>query len=183
MAIFVIFKHILLIAKSLFMLNFTTMKMESKQREAFSKVVMALLDAKNLSQRQVALELDTSPSNFNQRILAGSMRPGMIMQFNKILGVDLLRLVYLYEQGESLSSIIEHAMNPEARTITSQDMQPTSEMFDMIVSQTKTIAELQLQIKDLVSQLNKWIELDMQKAEQQQEVMALMKAQREGSKN
>ena len=41
----------------------------------------------------------------------------------------------------------------------------------------------QLQIKDLVSQLNKWIELDMQKAEQQQEVMALMKAQREGSKN
>jgi hypothetical protein len=111
------------------------------------------------------------------------MRPGMIMQFNKILGVDLLRLVYLYEQGESLSSIIEHAMNPEARTITSQDMQPTSEMFDMIVSQTKTIAELQLQIKDLVSQLNKWIELDMQKAEQQQEVMALMKAQREGSKN
>jgi hypothetical protein len=62
-------------------------------------------------------------------------------------------------------------------------MQPTSEMFDMIVSQTKTIAELQLQIKDLVSQLNKWIELDMQKAEQQQEVMALMKAQREGSKN
>ena len=56
-------------------------------------------------------------------------------------------------------------------------------MFDMIVSQTKTIAELQLQIKDLVSQLNKWIELDMQKAEQQQEVMALMKAQREGSKN
>ena len=181
--IFVIFKHILLIAKSLFILNFTTMNMESKQREAFSKVVMALLDAKNLSQRQVALELDTSPSNFNQRILAGSMRPGMIMQFNKILGVDLLRLVYLYEQGESLSSIIEHAMNPEARTITSQDMQPTSEMFDMIVSQTKTIAELQLQIKDLVSQLNKWIELDMQKAEQQQEVMALMKAQREGSKN
>lgn len=183
MAFFVIFKHILLIAKPLFILNFTTMNMESKQREAFSKVVMALLDAKNLSQRQVALELDTSPSNFNQRILAGSMRPGMIMQFNKILGVDLLRLVYLYEQGESLSSIIEQAMNPEARTSTTQDMQPTSEMFDMIVSQTKTIAELQLQIKDLVSQLNKWIELDIQKSEQQQEVMALMKAQREGSKN
>ncbi len=183
LGVFVIFKHILLIAKSLFMLNFTTMKMESKQREAFSKVVMALLDAKNLSQRQVALELDTSPSNFNQRILAGSMRPGMIMQFNKLLGVDLLRLVYLYEQGDSLSSIIEHAMNPESRTMTSHDVQPTSEMFEMIVSQSKTISELQLQIKDLVSQLNKWIEYDMQKAEQQQEVIALIKAQRAGSKN
>jgi hypothetical protein len=144
---------------------------------------MALLDAKNLSQRQVALELDTSPSNFNQRILAGSMRPSMIMHFNKLLGVDLLRLVYLYEQGESLSSIIEHAMNPESRTMTSQDIQPTSEMFEMIASQTRTIAELQSQIKDLVSQLNKWIEYDMQKAEQQQEVIALIKSQREGSKN
>jgi uridine kinase len=105
------------------------------------------------------------------------------MQFNKLLGVDLLRLVYLYEQGESLSSIIEQAMNPDSRTMTSQDIQPTSEMFDMIVSQNKTIADLQLQIKDLVSQLNKWIEHDMQKAEQQQEVIALIKSQGAGSKN
>jgi len=165
------------------MLNFAPMKMESRQREAFSKVLMALLDAKNLSQRQVALELDTSPSNFNQRILAGSMRPGMIMQFNKLLDVDLLRLVYLYEQGESLSAIIDLVMNPESRTPHSQEIQPTSEMFDMILAQNKTISELQLQIKDLVSQLNKWIEHDMQKAEQQKEVIAFMKAQREGSKN
>lgn len=162
---------------------FTSMKMESKQREAFSKVVMALLDAKNLSQRQVALELDTSPSNFNQRILAGSMRPGMIMQFNKLLEVDLLRLVYLYEQGESLSSIIDQAMKPESKSMSSHEMQPSTELFDMIVAQNKTIAELQLQIKDLVSQLNKWIEHDMQKAEQQQEVIALIKSQKEGSKN
>ena len=181
--IFVIFKHILLIAKSLFILNFTTMKMESKQREAFSKVVMALLDAKNLSQRQVALDLDTSPSNFNQRILAGSMRPGMIMQFNKLLSVDLLRLVYLYEQGESLSAIIEYALHPESKAITTGDLQPTTEMYDMIVAQNKTISELQVQIKDLVSQLNKWIEHDMQKAEQQQEVIALIKAQKESNKN
>jgi hypothetical protein len=159
------------------------MKMESKQREAFSKVVMALLDAKNLSQRQVALELDTSPSNFNQRILAGSMRPGMIMQFNKLLNVDLLRLVYLYEQGESLSSIIEIALNPESKSGAGAGQQPTSEMFDMILAQNKTISELQMQIKDLVSQLNKWIEHDMQKAEQQKEVIAFMKSQKESSKN
>jgi hypothetical protein len=161
------------------------MKMESKQREAFSKVVMALLDAKNLSQRQVALELDTSPSNFNQRILAGSMRPGMIMQFNKLLNVDLLRLVYLYEQGESLSTIIEIALNPESKSGARAGVgqQPTNEMFDMILAQNKTISELQMQITDLVSQLNKWIEHDMQKAEQQKEVIAFMKSQKESSKN
>ena len=182
MAVFVIFKHILLTTKSLFLLNFTNMNMESKQREAFSKVVMALLDAKNLSQRQVALDLDTSPSNFNLRILAGSMRPGMIMQFNKLLNIDLLRLVYLYEQGESLGSIIEYALHAESKSMTSTDLQPTAEMYDMIVAQNKTISELQLQIKDLVSQLHKWLEYDMQKTEQQLEVISMIKAQKEGSK-
>lgn len=169
-------------AKSLFVATFAVMKMESKQREAFSKVVMALLDAKNLSQRQVALELDTSPSNFNQRILAGSMRPGMIMQFNKLLGVDLLRLVYLHEQGESLSSIIEIASQSDDYEHAGREPQPSSELYEMIVSQNRTITELQLQIKDLVNQLNKWIEHDMQRS-QQQEVIAQMKAQKTAGKN
>jgi hypothetical protein len=180
---FVNFKHILLIAKSLFIATFAIMKMESKQREAFSKVVMALLDAKNLSQRQVALELDTSPSNFNQRILAGSMRPGMIMQFNKLLGVDLLRLVYLHEQGDSLSSIMEIAAQSEDYEHAGREMQPSSELFEMIAAQNRTISELQHQIQDLVNQLNKWIEHDMQKSQQQQEVIALMKAQKAAGEN
>ena len=180
---FVNFKHILLIAKSLFIATFAIMKMESKQREAFSKVVMALLDAKNLSQRQVALELDTSPSNFNQRILAGSMRPGMIMQFNKLLGVDLLRLVYLHEQGESLSSIMDIAAQSEDYEHAGREMQPSSELFEMIAAQNRTISELQHQIQDLVNQLNKWIEHDMQKSQQQQEVIALMQAQKTTGKN
>ncbi len=151
--------------------------MESKQREAFSKVVMALLDAKNLSQRQVALELDTSPSNFNQRILAGSMRPGMIMQFNELLGVDLLHLVNLHIQGESLSSIIHHALEPQTKT-TSAGGASSFEMHEMILAQNKTITDLQMQIKDLITQLHKWIEHDMQKALQQQEVISLMKSYR-----
>jgi hypothetical protein len=82
-----------------------------------------------------------------------------------------------------LSSIIEYALHPESKAITSNESQPSSEMFDMIVAQNKTISELQVQIKDLVSQLNKWIEHDMQKAEQQQEVIALIKAQKESNKN
>ena len=143
-------------SKSLFMPTFVTMKMESKQREAFSKVVMALLDAKNLSQRQVALELDTSPSNFNQRILAGSMRPGMIMQFNKLLSVDLLRLVYLYEQGETLSTIIENAQNDSMTGIVAV-AQPTSELNELVAAQSHAIRELQGQIEQLTSNLHKWM--------------------------
>jgi hypothetical protein len=132
------------------------MKMESKQKEAFSKVVMALLDAKNLSQRQVALELDTSPSNFNQRILAGSMRPGMIMQFNKLLGVDLLRLVYLYEQGETLSTIIENAQNDSMTGIVAVS-HPTLELNELVAVQSLAIRELQGQIEELTSNLHKWM--------------------------
>jgi beta-galactosidase GanA len=132
------------------------MNMESKQREAFSKVVMALLDAKNLSQRQVALELDTSPSNFNQRILAGSMRPGMIMQFNKLLGVDLLRLVYLYEQGETLSTIIENAQNDSMTGIVAV-AHPTSELNELVAAQSQAIRDLQGQIEQLTSNLHKWM--------------------------
>jgi len=142
--------------KSLFMPTFVTMKMESKQKEAFSKVVMALLDAKNLSQRQVALELDTSPSNLNQRILAGSMRPGMIMQFNKLLGVDLLRLVYLYEQGETLSTIIENAQNDSMTGIVAVS-HPTLELNELVAAQSLAIRELQGQIEELTSNLHKWM--------------------------
>lgn len=165
------------------MFNFVNMKMETKQREAFSKVVLALLDAKNLSQRQVALDLDTSPSNFNQRILAGSMRPGMIMNFNKLLNVDLLRLVNYYEQGETLNAIIEHALHPEKKESTKADMQPTTEMYEMIATQTKTISELQLQIKDLVIQLNTWIEHNTLKSEQRSEADTFLKTGEQGNQN
>ena len=180
---FVTFEHILLIAKSLFMFNFVNMKMDLKQREGFSKVVLALLDAKNLSQRQVALDLDTSPSNFNQRILAGSMRPGMIMHFNKLLNVDLLRLVNYYEQGETLNSILEHALQPEKKVSVKTDIQPSIEMYEMIATQTKTISELQLQITDLVTKVNTWIDYNMLKSEQQIDAEPNLKSSQEGSQH
>jgi len=164
LAVFVIFKNKLLIPKELFRLNFTNMKMESKRREAFSKVVMALLDAKNLSQRQVALELDTSASNFNQRILAGSMRPDMIMEFNKILGVDLLRLIELYEGGEPLNSIIHSAIQNDGESKHEQPGASTN-LTDLIEEQNRTLSALQSQIREV--------------ANQQQEVIDLLKAKRE----
>jgi hypothetical protein len=142
---------------------------------------MALLDAKNLSQRQVALDLDTSPSNFNQRILAGSMRPGMIMELNKMLGVDLLKLTAQYEQGESLSSVIEEALRPKVSSITHTSA--SLDLHEMIVTQNKTISELQFQIKDLITQLKRLIQQDMQKTEQQLEILLLLKDQRTQSNN
>ncbi|MFM7106391.1 MAG: hypothetical protein ACKOW8_12815, partial [Flavobacteriales bacterium] len=87
------------------------MEVREKQQEAFSKVLMALIDAKKVSQRQLAMELDTSPSNFNQRILAGSMRAYMIMHLNEILNVDLIQLVHRHYEGEPLSNVIDYALN------------------------------------------------------------------------
>ncbi len=158
MAVFVIFKHKLLIPKELFRLNFTNMKMESKRREAFSKVVMALLDAKNLSQRQIALELDTSPSNFNQRILAGSMRPDMIMEFNRILRVDLLKLVELYEQGQNLNAIINQALEPEANA-THHSHESSDNLLSILAEQNRTLSDLKTQIQDMAAQQRKVIDL------------------------
>jgi hypothetical protein len=139
------------------------MKMESKRREAFSKVVMALLDAKNLSQRKVALDLDTSPSNFNQRILAGSMRPDMIMEFNRNLGVDLLKLVELYEQGESLNTIIRQAIQSDIKS-QHEPSKLSMSLYDMLAEQNGLLVSLQTQIQQLVMQ--------------QLEVIELLKAQR-----
>jgi len=144
--------------KQLFRLNFTNMKMESKRREAFSKVVMALLDAKNLSQRQVALELDTSPSNFNQRILAGSMRPDMIMEFNRNLGVDLLKLIEMYEQGDSLNIIIQQAIQSESKS-QNESSKLSLSLYDMLAQQSAILTSLQTQIQKLVIQQMEVIEL------------------------
>ena len=158
MAVFIIFKHKLLISKELFRLNFTNMKMESKRREAFSKVVMALLDAKNLSQRQLALELDTSPSNFNQRILAGSMRPDMIMAFNKILGIDLLKLIEMYESGETLNTIIQSAL--QSSSTSKQELsESSSNLANLIEEQNRTLSALQSQIQEVANQQQQVIDL------------------------
>ena len=158
MAVFVIFKHILLIAKQLFIPNFTNMKMESKWREAFSKVVMALLDAKNLSQRQIAIELDTSPSNFNQRILAGSMRPDMIMEFNRILRVDLLKLIEQYERGENLNAIIKHACEPESN-LHSETSENSNNVLSILAEQNRTLSDIKSQIQDMANQQRLAIDL------------------------
>ena len=144
--------------KQLFRPNFTNMKMESKRREAFSKVVMALLDAKNLSQRQVALELDTSASNFNQRILAGSMRPDMIMEFNRNLGVDLLKLIEMYEQGDSLNIIIQQAIQTESKS-QHESSKLSLSLYDMLAQQSAILTSLQTQIQKLVIQQMEVIEL------------------------
>lgn len=132
------------------------MEVREKQQEAFSKVLMALIDAKKVSQRQLAMELDTSPSNFNQRILAGSMRPYMIMHLNEILNVDLIQLVHRHYEGEPLSHIIEYAMN-NSPVFTKPLGKAASNPQQTIKQQAETIKSLQTQIKQLMSELNQFI--------------------------
>ena len=132
------------------------MEVREKQQEAFSKVLMALIDAKKVSQRQLAMELDTSPSNFNQRILAGSMRPYMIMHLNEILNVDLIQLVHRHYEGEPLSNIIDYALN-NSPTFTKPLGKSSPNANQTIKQQAETIKNLQSQIKQLMAELNQFI--------------------------
>jgi hypothetical protein len=132
------------------------MEVREKQQEAFSKVLMALIDAKKVSQRQLAMELDTSPSNFNQRILAGSMRPYMIMHLNEILNVDLIQLVHRHYEGEPLSNVIDYALN-NAPVFSKPLGKSSPNANQTIKQQAETIKGLQTQIKQLMAELNQFI--------------------------
>ena len=149
-----------------------------KQREAFKKVVMALLDAKRLSQRQVALELDTSPSNFNQRILAGSMRPHMIMKLNQIMGVDLLQLVQRHADGTPLIEIVQEAIRQEQGIFNPKVNADTIEYQRIIQHQNDVITGLQAQIKEMMDQMNRWMNQDSQKSENQKDLKRILDAYR-----
>ena len=149
-----------------------------KQREAFKKVVMALLDAKRLSQRQVALELDTSPSNFNQRILAGSMRPHMIMKLNQIMGVDLLQLVQRHADGTPLIEIVQESIRQEQGIFNPKVNADTIEYQRIIQHQNDVITGLQAQIKEMMDQMNRWMNQDSQKSENQKDLKRILDAYR-----
>lgn len=158
--------------------TFVHMDEMEKQREAFKKVVMALLDAKRLSQRQVALELDTSPSNFNQRILAGSMRPHMIMKLNQIMGVDLLQLVQRHADGTPLIEIVQESIRQEQGIFNPKVNADTIEYQRIIQHQNDVITGLQAQIKEMMDQMNRWMNQDSQKSENQKDLKRILDAYR-----
>ena len=158
--------------------TFVHMDEMEKQREAFKKVVMALLDAKRLSQRQVALELDTSPSNFNQRVLAGSMRPHMIMKLNQIMGVDLLQLVQRHADGTPLIEIVQEAIRQEQGIFNPKVNADTIEYQRIIQHQNDVITGLQAQIKEMMDQMNRWMNQDSQKSENQKDLKRILDAYR-----
>ena len=137
------------------------MNSREKNRKAFSKVLLAVLKSRRISQRQMAIDLDTSPSNFNQRIISGSMRPEMIMKINSLLSIDFLAMVQQYEQGLPIEKILDQSKAPEKeKNNTHYDH---LDIEKVLADHSKAIFGLQFEIKGLVQQLNKWIENDIKK--------------------
>ncbi len=123
-----------------------------KRKAAMTSVILALLKARGLSQRQLALEMDASPSNLNQRINAGSMKPEMIMQINHILKADILYLTEKVSQGASINQLISNTgSNGEKNTLSPVEYQK------IIDEQGRTISELQEQVSTLISTLQKFV--------------------------
>lgn len=131
----------------------------TKKKEAFKSVVLALLDAKRISQRELAIELDTSPSNLNQRILAGSMRPEMILKINQYLDVDLLGMISRYEKGEQIQLILKEELDP-LKHYKRRENSSFHDLKELIIMQQKSIELLNNQVQLLTSQLHLWMERD-----------------------
>ena len=128
------------------------MSPKTKRNNAFKQVIIALLDHKVMSQRQLSIMLDTSPSNLNQRINAGSMRPDMILKLNEIFNTDILQLTIRHQNGEKLESLMKSLDSPNALSKESID-----EFKNTIEEQEKTIVYLQNQVNTLITTIGSLI--------------------------
>jgi uncharacterized coiled-coil protein SlyX len=128
------------------------MSPKTKRNNAFKQVIIALLDHKVMSQRQLSIKLDTSPSNLNQRINAGSMRPDMILKLNEIFNTDILQLTIRHQNGEKLESLMKSLDSPNALS-----KESIAEFKNMIEEQEKTIVYLQNQVNTLITTIGSLI--------------------------
>lgn len=129
------------------------MSPKTKRNNAFKQVIIALLDHKVMSQRQLSIMLDTSPSNLNQRINAGSMRPDMILKLNEIFNTDILQLTIRHQNGEKLESLMKSLDAPNAL-----NKESVTEFKNTIEEQEKTIVYLQNQVNTLITTIGSLIQ-------------------------
>ena len=128
------------------------MSPKTKRNNAFKQVIIALLDHKVMSQRQLSIKLDTSPSNLNQRINAGSMRPDMILKLNEIFNTDILQLTIRHQNGEKIESLMNSLDSPNALS-----KESIAEFKNTIEEQEKTIVYLQNQVNTLITTIGSLI--------------------------
>jgi hypothetical protein len=128
------------------------MSPKTKRNNAFKQVIIALLDHKVMSQRQLSIKLDTSPSNLNQRINAGSMRPDMILKLNEIFNTDILQLTIRHQNGEKIESLMKSLDSPNALS-----KESIAEFKNTIEEQEKTIVYLQNQVNTLITTIGSLI--------------------------
>lgn len=118
--------------------------------EAMRKVIMALLKVRGVSQRLLAIELDTSPSNLNQRINAGSMKPDMILKLDKILSTDILAFVQRLESGEKWSNVLRDI---ESNT---QHVPSAAKNYEKLINdQQRKIVQLEEQVDTLIRAIDR----------------------------
>ncbi|MEZ4800620.1 MAG: helix-turn-helix transcriptional regulator [Flavobacteriales bacterium] len=118
--------------------------------EAFRRVLLALISVKGITQRQLAFAIDTSPSNLNQRINAGSMKPEMILKIDKALQTDILAFVQRIENGEKWKNVLmEIESNVPSKPATQKDYD------ELIQDQQRKIAQLEDQVDTLIRTIDR----------------------------
>lgn len=119
-------------------------------KEAFKKVLLALIAARGITQRQLAFTIDTSPSNLNQRVNAGSMKPDMILKIDKVLKSDILAYVQRIENGEKWSNVLKDI---ESNIPTKPTIQ--KDYDELIQDQQRKIAQLEDQVDTLIRTIDR----------------------------
>jgi hypothetical protein len=102
----------------------------------------------------------------------------MIMKLNQIMGVDLLQLVQRHADGTPLIEIVQEAIRQEQGIFNPKVNADTIEYQRIIQHQNDVITGLQAQIKEMMDQMNRWMNQDSQKSENQKDLKRILDAYR-----
>lgn len=150
--------------------------MAEKKENSLTAVLVALLNKKKMTQKELAYALDTTPSNLSARLKAGSMTSKMMRAISKILGEDLVALIVRHEAGESVESILD---NKEPKLSESIEFElTTDEVKEVLLNAKKDQDQLKQEFNQLVGQIKTWIQHDLEKSRRQEELINMLLEER-----
>jgi len=157
------------------MLEFCYTMTEIKEN-SLTAVVVALLNKKKMTQKELAYALDTTPSNLSARLKAGSMTSKMMRAVSKILGEDLIGLTVRHESGESIDSILEN-QEPKLSESIELELSP-EEVKEVLLNAKRDQEELKEEFHQLVAQVKTWIQHDLEKSRRQEDLINMLLEER-----
>lgn len=124
-------------------------------------VVRVLIKERALNQSEVARRINTSVSNFNDRLRRNSFTPAMIEKLSELLKTDIVVVHRKMKQGVSLNDAMEMAeiqsnSTPGKMVI---ELSP-EEVKELLINQARTNQQQQQEIQKLMDKIEKLLAKD-----------------------